>query len=76
MTRMQKTLRTAVEFTGQGLHSGQTVKTRILPAPQDTGVEFVRTDVPDAPPIPARIQYRAPMDRSTRLSRSSRERGV
>jgi UDP-3-O-[3-hydroxymyristoyl] N-acetylglucosamine deacetylase / 3-hydroxyacyl-[acyl-carrier-protein] dehydratase len=71
MSRLQRTLRTAVEFSGVGLHSGEHVQVRILPAPQDTGVEFVRTDVPDAPPIPAKIQYRAPTDRRTRLQRGS-----
>ena len=71
MVRLQRTLRTAVEFTGVGLHSGQTVQARVLPAPQDNGVEFVRTDVPDAPPIPARINYRSPMERRTRLARST-----
>ena len=59
MTRLQRTLRTAVEFAGRGLHSGIEVHARALPAPQGTGVEFVRTDLPDAPPIPARIAYQA-----------------
>jgi UDP-3-O-[3-hydroxymyristoyl] N-acetylglucosamine deacetylase/3-hydroxyacyl-[acyl-carrier-protein] dehydratase len=71
MVRLQRTLRTAVEFTGVGLHSGVTVQARVLPAPPDNGVEFVRTDVPDAPPIPARINYRTPMERRTRLVRNS-----
>ncbi len=69
MTRNQRTLRTAVEFSGVGLHSGTVTNLRVLPAPQDTGIEFVRTDLADAPPIPARIQYRVPVDRRTRLER-------
>ncbi len=69
MTRNQRTLRSAVEFSGRGLHSGELVHARALPAPQDTGIEFVRTDVSDAAPIPARIQYRAAADRRTRLER-------
>ncbi len=73
MSRTQRTLRTAVEFSGVGLHSGAAVKTRVLPAPQGTGVEFVRTDLPEAPPIPARIQYRVASDRRTRLQRSNAE---
>lgn len=73
MTRMQRTLRSAVEFTGVGLHSGQRVHVRALPAPQGTGVEFVRTDIPDAPPIPARIAYRDSADRRTRLKRGNAE---
>jgi UDP-3-O-[3-hydroxymyristoyl] N-acetylglucosamine deacetylase/3-hydroxyacyl-[acyl-carrier-protein] dehydratase len=71
--RPQHTLRTAVEFSGAGLHSGEVVKVRILPAPQGNGVEFVRTDLADAPPIPARIQYRVATDRRTRLQRGQAE---
>jgi UDP-3-O-[3-hydroxymyristoyl] N-acetylglucosamine deacetylase/3-hydroxyacyl-[acyl-carrier-protein] dehydratase len=71
MTRLQRTIRTPIEFTGVGLHSGQTVKGRMLPAAQDTGVEFVRTDLPDASPIPARIAFRSPMDRRTRLEKGA-----
>ena len=69
MTRSQRTLKTAVEFSGIGLHSGQEVHARVLPAPQGNGVEFVRTDVPDAPPIPARIAYQIAGDRRQRLQR-------
>jgi UDP-3-O-[3-hydroxymyristoyl] N-acetylglucosamine deacetylase/3-hydroxyacyl-[acyl-carrier-protein] dehydratase len=42
---------------------------RILPAPQGTGVEFLRTDVPDAPAIPAHITYHSAKERRTRLQR-------
>ena len=73
MIRPQRTLRTAVEFSGQGLHSGENVNVRILPAPQDTGVEFVRTDLVDAPPIPAHIRYYSPQERRTRLERGPSE---
>jgi UDP-3-O-[3-hydroxymyristoyl] N-acetylglucosamine deacetylase/3-hydroxyacyl-[acyl-carrier-protein] dehydratase len=69
MTRNQRTLKTAVEFSGRGLHSGEEVHARVLPAPQGTGVEFVRTDVPDAPPIPARIAYQTAGDRRQQLQR-------
>ncbi|HTF88973.1 MAG TPA: UDP-3-O-acyl-N-acetylglucosamine deacetylase, partial [Planctomycetota bacterium] len=71
MTRMQRTIRTPIEFSGVGLHSGLPVKGRMLPAPQDTGVEFVRTDLPDASPIPARISHRSAMDRRTRLEKGA-----
>lgn len=73
MTRTQRTLRTAVEFSGNGLHSGEMVHARVLPAPQGTGVEFVRTDLSDEPPVPARIEYRVATDRRTRLKRGNAE---
>ncbi|MCP3919313.1 MAG: UDP-3-O-[3-hydroxymyristoyl] N-acetylglucosamine deacetylase [bacterium] len=73
MNRKQRTLRTAVEFSGVGLHSGDKVQARLLPAPQDTGIEFVRTDLPDAPVVPAHITYHNPKDRRTRLLRDGTE---
>ena len=69
MVRAQRTLRTAVEFSGQGLHSGEVVNVRVLPAPQDTGVEFVRTDIADSMPIPAHIRFHSNKDRRTHLER-------
>ena len=73
MTRQQRTLRAAVEFSGVGLHSGQTVRARVLPAPPSTGVEFMRVDIPEAQPIPAKVQYRVISDRRTRLKRGNAE---
>jgi UDP-3-O-[3-hydroxymyristoyl] N-acetylglucosamine deacetylase/3-hydroxyacyl-[acyl-carrier-protein] dehydratase len=73
MTRRQRTLRTAVEFQGVGLHSGTHVKGRMLPAPPNRGVEFVRTDLPGSEPIPARIAYHASKERRTRLVRGAAE---
>ncbi|MFM7299505.1 MAG: UDP-3-O-acyl-N-acetylglucosamine deacetylase [Planctomycetota bacterium] len=73
MSRLQRTLRAPVEFSGVGLHSGQTVRARVLPAPQGNGIEFVRTDVPDAQPIPALVQYRVQADLRTRLKRGNAE---
>lgn len=67
--RPQRTLRTAVEFSGPGLHSGDNVQARVLPAPQGTGVEFIRTDEPDSPRIPAHITYHSSKERRTRLQR-------
>ncbi len=71
--RPQTTLRTAVEFSGPGLHSGQEIRARALPAPVGTGVEFRRTDVVDAAPIPANIRFRSAKDRRTRLQRGQVE---
>lgn len=67
--RSQRTLSTVVEFSGRGLHSGENVHVRVLPARADAGIEFVRTDVPDALPIPAHIRYYTNKDRRSRLER-------
>ncbi len=49
----QRTLKTAVQTTGVGLHTGVKVVLNIRPAPVDNGIVFVRSDLPGAPAIPA-----------------------
>ena len=71
MTRNQRTLRTPVEFAGIGLHSGARIQARVLPAAPDTGVEFVRTDLPDSEPIPAQIGYYSERERRSHLQRGT-----
>lgn len=50
----QRTLKNVIRATGIGLHSGQKVLMTLRPAPPNTGVVFRRTDLPDAPDVPAR----------------------
>ncbi len=69
MTRQQRTIKTAFEFEGVGLHSGENVKVRVLPAKQDHGIEFLRTDVEDAQPIPANVSFFTDKERRSRLQR-------
>lgn len=69
MTRRQHTLRTPVEISGVGLHSGDVTKVRVQPAPLHHGIEFVRVDLEDAPSVPAFIAHQSPKDRRTRLVR-------
>ncbi|MDE5955816.1 MAG: UDP-3-O-acyl-N-acetylglucosamine deacetylase, partial [Bacteroidales bacterium] len=46
---MQQTLRKSYSFEGKGLHTGKVAKMAICPAPVDTGILFIRTDIgPDA----------------------------
>jgi len=47
------TLGSGFERSGVGLHSGESVRVRVLPSAA-AGVTFVRTDLPDRPVIPAR----------------------
>lgn len=73
MTRPQRTLKTAVEFSGPGIHSGEDVHVRILPAPPEHGIVFNRTDIPDSLPIPATIAYHSARDLRTRVERQEAE---
>ena len=55
MAEYQKTIAQPVELSGVGLFFGEDVFMRCLPAPPDHGVQFVRTDLPAAEPIPATV---------------------
>ena len=55
---MQRTLRSPASCSGVGVHSGEKVSVRLLPAPADHGVVFFRTDLKNgARTIPARWDY-------------------
>lgn len=45
----QKTIRKTVEVRGLGIHSGEPCTLRFKPAPANTGVYFIRTDLPQRP---------------------------
>lgn len=67
MKRNQRTIKNPVEISGKGLHTGQETTLKIKPAAPETGVVFVRTDLPDAPQIPATLDYLAKHRRRTSL---------
>eukprot|EP00742_Colponemidia_sp_Colp-10_P007932 GILJ01008558.1.p1 GENE.GILJ01008558.1~~GILJ01008558.1.p1 ORF type:complete len:313 (-),score=34.30 GILJ01008558.1:92-1030(-) len=51
--RSQKTLSNRVDIVGVGLHSGQDVNLTLKPANVNAGITFQRTDIQNAPAIPA-----------------------
>jgi UDP-3-O-[3-hydroxymyristoyl] N-acetylglucosamine deacetylase len=50
---LQRTLKKEINCFSVGLHTGRKVNMKIKPAPVDTGIIFVRTDLLDAEPIHA-----------------------
>jgi len=54
--RKQQTIAEAVTLTGTGLHTGEEVTLVLKPADPDSGVTFVRTDLPESPRIPVDIR--------------------
>ncbi len=50
----QTTLNSEVSYTGVGLHSGVDVHMTLQPAPANTGIVFVRSDLPGMPRIEAK----------------------
>jgi len=65
--RKQRTLKGSASFSGIGIHTGQEVTLRFLPAKEGTGVVFRRVDLPNAPLIPATIESVQDTARSTTL---------
>ncbi len=51
----QYTLKRSVSCCGVGLHTGRTVNLTIRPAPANTGIRFIRSDLAGRPVIPARM---------------------
>ncbi len=66
MTR-QCTLNKTYTFEGKGLHSGRYAHVKLLPAPVDTGIVFIRTDL-DGARVPALGEYVSSTSRSTTIS--------
>jgi len=52
-SRMQRTVKEPVEYTGVGLHSGKEINITVRPAEAGTGVSFVRTDLDNQPVVRA-----------------------
>lgn len=63
----QRTLRKDYSFEGKGLHTGHYSHVCVKPAPSDTGIVFIRTDL--GIKIPALAEYVSSTRRSTTLSR-------
>ena len=64
----ERTIRSEIEFSGIGLHSGAPVKMRLVPAPAGSGIVFRRTDL-DGYEIPATGRNVAKVSYATSLMR-------
>lgn len=53
MPDLQRTIQKPVEYSGIGLFSGEKVRIALRPSEPNTGVCFVRTDLPDQPRVHA-----------------------
>ena len=73
MRRNQRTIKSAFELSGVGLHSGAQTRVKVSPGDADSGVVFVRKDLPDAPEIPAAYRYIADNPRRTALKNEEAE---
>lgn len=67
----QQTLAKAVSVEGVGLHTGKAVKMEFVPAPDNTGIVFVRTDLNGKPSIKASFQNVTSTVRGTVLTENN-----
>lgn len=61
----QKTIKKEVKLKGVGIHSGKPVEVTLKPSLNNSGINFVRVDLPDKPVIPAHISKIIPRLRRT-----------
>ena len=55
--RHQQTIQSPQSFAGIGIHTGQEVVIRFVPAKEGEGMFFRRVDLPGQPVIPATVEY-------------------
>lgn len=66
-TRLQRTIRRPVAVLGFGYHTGKDVRVEFRPAPEGSGITFVREDLSPSARIPARWENRIEVPRRTCL---------
>ena len=49
----QRTLRNSIKAVGIGLHTGKNINMELFPADENTGINFIRTDIDETLIIPA-----------------------
>ena len=69
--KLQKTIKTEAKIAGRGLFEGREAKVVFCPAPPDTGVVFIRTDVAEPVRVGAVVANIAERSRRTTLAKGS-----
>lgn len=65
----QQTIANSTELKGVGLHTGEEVTIKFLPAGPNTGIKFQRVDIEGEPSIPADADLVVSVDRGTTLQK-------
>jgi UDP-3-O-[3-hydroxymyristoyl] N-acetylglucosamine deacetylase len=64
----QRTLGDRVVLEGEGIFSGKNIKVEIEPAEEDTGILFIREDLPEKPVIPLEVENIIGLDGATAVT--------
>ena len=67
MLELQRTIKNPVSISGVGLHTGTSCTMTFKPAPDNTGIKFVRIDLGCNPEIPANADFVVDISRGTTL---------
>jgi len=70
MLEKQQTIAKSVSISGVGLHTGTVSALKFVPAPENHGIKFVRTDLPDKPVIDAHLSNVTDLARGTTIGRN------
>ncbi len=73
MIKPQRTIAREASCSGIGLHTGNRTTVVFKPAPINTGIKFIRADLPERPEIPADIEHVIDISRGTTLGIGSYE---
>ena len=68
MLEKQRTIGKAVSLSGVGLHTGNHTTVIFKPAPENHGIVFIRTDIPEKTPIKADIDNVTDLARGTTIA--------
>ncbi len=69
----QKTIKKPINFSGKGIHTGSFTNMILIPAKENTGIKFIRTDLEGKPEIKADIDNLFSTERSTSLKKNNAE---
>ncbi len=70
MSRNQRTIKKSASVSGIGLHTGVKSTVTFKPAPIDSGIRFIRTDVKKCPEIIADINHVVDISRGTTIAQN------
>lgn len=68
MLEKQRTIKNSITISGIGLHTGTSCNMTFKPAPENSGIRFVRADLGGNPEIPAVCDYVVDVSRGTTLA--------
>ena len=71
MLELQRTIAKPISVSGIGLHTGTSCTMTFTPAPENSGIKFVRTDLGGRPEIPANADFVVDISRGTTLGLGS-----